>query len=480
MGSLSEIIHLSRNRSRFLWIVAIICFIILFISFALYQHSLLSTIRRRSPPLTKSQFENTEKHKMEQHEEILNDERNNANKIQQTKTNNERDKTFNQNTVRDVVTQPNTETIYPFHPYAHIFYYAWYRNEKIDGKYEHWNHKVLPHWTKHTNDQYNHLIGKPHDPRKMELATNFFPSRGAYSSTDRETVLEQFKEIRKANVHVIVLSWWGVLEADENGSNTEIITPFIMKCAEEVGLQVIFHMEPYAKRSAESIKRDVMYVIDTYGKSSAFFKFNGKPLFYFYDSYILSSEEWRKILSPESSQTLRNTPYDAIFIGLYLNSAMRNTLKESNFDGFYTYFAADRFTEGSTSSNWKEINEWASSNYLLFIPSVAPGYIDEKIRPWNSANTKPRNDGKYYENMFNTALSLTPLPSFITITSYNEWHEGTQIELAIPKNIPETEDLFSRAAAKYLDYLPHDPDYYLKLTADYVQKYVSNLATSTK
>ena len=58
--------------------------------------------------------------------------------------------------------------------------------------------------------------------------------------------------------------------------------------------------------------------------------------------------------------------------GLYLDTRMRQQLVDGNFDGFYTYFAADRFTEGSTISNWKSIQEWATSNEMFFIPSIAP------------------------------------------------------------------------------------------------------------
>jgi hypothetical protein len=54
------------------------------------------------------------------------------------------------------------------------------------------------------------------------------------------------------------------------------------------------------------------------------------------------------------------------------------------------------------------------------------GYCDLRIRPWNHHNTKDRRDGDYYRQSWTAAVSLNP--SFISITSWNEWHEGTQIE----------------------------------------------------
>lgn len=55
--------------------------------------------------------------------------------------------------------------------------------------------------------------------------------------------------------------------------------------------------------------------------------------------------------------------------------------------------------------------------------------------------------------MFHEAIAANP--AFIGITSFNEWHEGTQIEPAIPKALAQFE---------YEDYLPEDPEFYLRKT----------------
>ncbi len=102
----------------------------------------------------------------------------------------------------------------------------------------------------------------------------------------------------------------------------------------------------------------------------------------------------------------------------------------SGFDGFYNYFASTGFTYGSTPANWKYLHEWAEKNNKIFIPSVVPDYIDTRIRPWNTSNTRDSNNEKYYDNMYLKAIESGA--RYISITSFNEWHEGTQIEPAIP------------------------------------------------
>ena len=158
--------------------------------------------------------------------------------------------------------------------------------------------------------------------------------------------------------------------------------------------------------------------------------------------------------------SLRNTVIDSIFIGLVVEDKHKNEIASSGFDGFYTYFASSGFSFGSSTTHWNQLSNFAKSKNLLFIPSVGPGYIDDRVRPWNKRNTKDRADGFYYEHNFKAALASKP--DIISITSFNEWHEGTQIEKAVPKKYDEY---------KYLDYLPYDSSYYLVLTKKWIEKF---------
>ena len=67
-----------------------------------------------------------------------------------------------------------------------------------------------------------------------------------------------------------------------------------------------------------------------------------------------------------------------------------------------------------------------TSSSLLCLPSVGPGY--DAMRATGDKRIKPRRDGKTYDSMWRAAIHSKP--DGVTITSYNEWHEGTQIEPA--------------------------------------------------
>ncbi|KMQ59367.1 alpha-mannosidase [Chryseobacterium angstadtii] len=320
-----------------------------------------------------------------------------------------------------------------------IFYYGWYANPKVDGKYDHWNHKILPHWS---NPKWNNL---GHYKGGDDIGANFYPELGNYSSNDPEIIRKHMKMMKDSGVGVVILSWLG-----KDSFVDKSITRYL-DMADQFGLKVAFHIEPFYK-SVDELREQLSYLVKTYSRHHAFYKKNGKPLYYVYDSYKISPQEWSELLSKNGTKTVRNTELDGFYIGLWVEKEHSAFFETSGFDGFYTYFASEGFVFGSTVSNWNYLSQYAKDHQLIFIPCVGPGYSDTRIRPWNEANFKSRENGKYYENMFKAAEKVHP--DFIGITSFNEWHEGTQIEPAIPKKAGDF---------KYEDY-GKDPWLYIKET----------------
>lgn len=260
--------------------------------------------------------------------------------------------------------------------------------------------------------------------------------------------------IAKAGIGVAVMSWWGKDGYEDKSLNS------YLDIASKYDVKLAFHIEPFYK-TAEELKEQLEYISSEYGDHSAVFRVNNKPFYYLYDSYKLDVSEWQKLLTPEGSLSLRDTAADGTFIGLWVHENEGSFFANGGFDGFYTYFASNGFVYGSTTSNWQTLSSFATQNDLLFIPCVGPGYLDTRIRPWNGGNTKNRESGVYYEQMFSAALNTDP--DFIGITSFNEWHEGTQIEPAIP---------FSVGNYTYEDYGEDtDPWFYIWKTKELLQDF---------
>ena len=334
---------------------------------------------------------------------------------------------------------------------VHAFYYAWYANPKKDQNYRHWNHKVMPHWSDST---WNHL---PPYSGNGDIGANFYPLLGTYSSNDSILITEHMRMIISAGIGTISLSWWG------EGSFEDLNVKLILDAAAKVNLKVNFHLEPIPNRTAYSTVKMIKYIIDNYGNHKAFYKYNDKALFYVYDSYLTSKKEWSQVLNPNTSETIRGTKYDATIIGLWVNKDEESFFLESGFDGFYTYFASNGFTYGASIDNWEYLSKWAKEKNKIFIPCVGPGYKDTRVRPWNSKNSKKREKGLYFDKMFKSAIEKEP--NIIGITSFNEWHEGTQIEPAVSKK----NDLY-----RYEDYSPLSPYYYLERTRHWSKIFSTN------
>ena len=132
-----------------------------------------------------------------------------------------------------------------------------------------------------------------------------------------------------------------------------------------------------------------------------------------------------------------------------------------------TYFASP-ISWGATPHNWKTADSFAAAHGLLFAPSVGPGYVDTRVRPWNVQATKARTGNGYYDNEWKSAIAANA--RWIGITSFNEWHEGTQIE---PASQGKRDGVQGFSYEEYKD----GPDMYLDATRKWVQKFDPTMST---
>lgn len=330
----------------------------------------------------------------------------------------------------------------PVHDSVHAFYYGWYANEETDGQERHWNHEVLG------------VENPSRFPGGDDIGANFYPELGAYSSNDEDVIRQHLRQCVEAGIGVLVVSWWGA------GSFEDANLQILLDAAADFRLGIAIHLEPFPQRGAQTSREALVYLLDRYGDHPALYRSappDARPYVYIYDSYLTPADQWSRLLQPDGDLTIRNTPYDVHAIGLWVKKDEGDFFLEGGFDGFYTYFASDGFTYGSTSDHWAELAGWAREHDLTFIPCVGPGYLDTRIRPWNDATTRSRNEGGYYDNMFQRALDVNP--PLIGITSFNEWHEGTQIEPAVPKTVE---------GYSYDDYQPLEPGFFIERTRYWV------------
>ena len=349
-------------------------------------------------------------------------------------------------------------------PEVHITYYPWFGTPETDGEYHHWTHPVLDG----TNRPTGAMAVAPDD-----IGAGFWPEGGLYSSNDPATVDRQMEQIAGAGIDVVVVSWWGP------GSYEDRATPGVLEAADRHGLEVTFLLEP-GFGSATEARSWVVHLIDTYGSHPAFHRSahqGGRPLLYTFAplkfdastlSFGIPTTDWAEVLGPTGARTIRGTPHDAAIVAHVEVPLFVHLAAEAGFDAVNTYYASGSVTLPGTTigipvsgdtSTWGDLLERARWHRLEFYPSVGPGYDDLRIRPGNVAATRDRRNGTYYSQMVDAACRTRP--DVISITSFNEWHEGTQIE-------PTAEHVTARRRYPGFD---QGPDQYLDQTRDWVARF---------
>jgi len=100
------------------------------------------------------------------------------------------------------------------------------------------------------------------------------------------------------------------------------------------------------------------------------------------------------------------------------------------------------------SEIYTEASNIAHSKNKTFVATVAPGYDDTNVR--SPGNIVDRQNGSFYNSFWSAAKSS--FPDEYIITSFNEWHEGTEIEPSL-----EYQDLYINLTySNTLELLVHD------------------------
>jgi len=254
------------------------------------------------------------------------------------------------------------------------FYYPWYGTTARDGAYQHWA-------------QAGHA--PPND-----IAANYYPARGLYSSSDRLVIGQQLDQVRAAGIDELAVSWWG------RGSAEDARLPAIVAAARADGVTVAAHLEPYDGRTVSGTVADIGYL-----------RTLGLRTFYVYRAFDFPAAEWAPA----------NDALHAAGLETLAQTGLVGAAATGHFSGLYTY---DIVTFGGNV--FKRVCSEARRKHLLCAPSVGPGY--DARRGSHDPRVKPRRDGRTYDDMWRAAIAAGA--DRVTITSFNEWHEGTQLEPA--------------------------------------------------
>jgi glycoprotein endo-alpha-1,2-mannosidase len=266
-------------------------------------------------------------------------------------------------------------------PVVSAFYYPWFGSPE-DGGYAHW-------------------AQNGHAP-PVDIASNYYPAYGPYSSSNVAVIATQMWEAFQAGIDELSVSWWG------RGSAEDTVLPDVLAAASGTGMEIAAHIEPYAGRTVASVLDDAAYLRSL-----------GVRTLYVYEPFSGTAPgDWA-----QANDTLR-----AQGLTIFAQTALVGQAAAGHFSGVYTY---DTVTYAARML--ARLCNQAHAVRLLCAPSVGPGY--DARRAVGDPRVKPRRHGETYDAMWHAAIAAGA--DRVTITSFNEWQEGTQIEPAIPLRLGE-------------------------------------------
>jgi hypothetical protein len=281
------------------------------------------------------------------------------------------------------------------------FYYGWYGNPDISGQWVHWKDV----------DAANKTIAS---------STNC-PKQGAYDSHDPKVVDQHYRWAREAGLTGFIVTWWRIGDFHDKG------LPLMLDSAEKHGMKVTVYYETVPPRGAPTAAgaiNDILYIFDRYARHPAWLKVRGKPVIFVYGRAIgeIKLDGWKDVLREVNAKH----PGGGLFIGDRLTSEAA-----AIFDGIHTYNPTGK-TAGKAP---EDIRQWARVSYPEAVAAaghkiscltVIPGYDDHKLGRKEPRPITARHNGRTYDVLWQEAIAANP--DWVLITSWNEWHEGSEIE----------------------------------------------------
>ncbi len=270
------------------------------------------------------------------------------------------------------------------------------------------------------------------------------PILGEYDSADLDIVNKHIDWATGHGIDAFNFTWWGPGHYTDNNLKKLLAADLI----KDIKFFVVYETRGRLKETGvsfdmddqQNVKKfvdDIDYISKNYFSHPSHIKIDGKSPVFIYLARIMKGDA--KAAMEKARQKTRENGHDIFLIGdiAYWQDPFEKTQTALSkaFDAvspYSMYSAEPRITvdfEGQVDAKYKQWKMMTDNNGLTFIPNIMPGYDDRNVRPQANNPPLPRST-KMFINQLNSALSLTGKgnKNIITVTSFNEWHEYTQIE----------------------------------------------------
>ena len=282
---------------------------------------------------------------------------------------------------------------------AIAFYYDWYANPEVSGQWAHWDEC---HYT-------------TRDPSKVDkrgyrdLGAAHNPQLGPYDSLDSEIVAAHIGMAEDVGLDVFAVTWWG--QSDRRFEE-------ILNQAGSAGVEIALYWETITQGSVEGAVDDIMWILDNYADRPGYWKVDGKPVIFVYRrtfTQVRRWHEWQAIIRSVREKR------DALFIAD--SSALENW---PVFDGYHITTSVLQVLMGDDVALFhQQMRDVSRKMGKIYAAPVIPGFDNARVHEVGRL-VADRKNGQLYKEQWEAALACEP--DWVMINSFNEWHEGSEIE----------------------------------------------------
>jgi hypothetical protein len=279
---------------------------------------------------------------------------------------------------------------------------------------------------------------------------------GEYNDRDTSTIQQHLEWCLQYNIYLWVTSWWGPGKRDD--VTTNVIFTYLEESSVNFQLALFYETKGRIMERPKGsghydtslVKKDLLYITETYFGRPNYVRIDGKPVLFVYLTRTLA----RKGILQDVVELMREEAKEAGYTDIYIvgDHAFGKAPKDECVPALDTLQAMTNYdvfgsmqlplyagNEGVNAFRLQQ-EEWkdaANNQGCGFIPSVTPGFnnlvnknaSEVSYGPLSRRLTENDKEGSLFGALLQNAMTLVdPNVNILMITSFNEYHEDSQIE----------------------------------------------------
>jgi len=244
------------------------------------------------------------------------------------------------------------------------------------------------------------------NPAAPDRAVQRLPTLGVYDSADPAVLRQHVAWARQAGIDTLVVSLW------TRGAHQDLMLARLLDAAREGGLTVAGYLE--AAASSDDLRAQVQSYLKAEMAHPAWLTVHGDKVLFLYTRVLAAVDP------PGLRRALADLPVRAIGDGL-----RREWLDATGGVHAYVSFIAP----AQHREAFRLMRQRARLADKLAVATAMPGYDDTPVRFPGGAIA--RDGGRVYQDDWRSAA----LADWVVVTSFNELHEGSQIEPTVDEGM---------------------------------------------